>query len=81
VVSGSVLKISLHEWIWLTGCIATVLSFEMMNTAIEKTCDLLHPAIHPTIKVIKDVAAAAVLVVAAGSVIIGAIIFLPKILN
>jgi diacylglycerol kinase len=81
VVFGSVLHVSLQEWMWLIACIATVLSFEMMNTAVEKICNMVQPGFHPTVKLIKDVAAAAVLLVAFFSAVIAAIIFLPKIIH
>ena len=58
-----------------------VLSLELMNTAIEKICDLISKDIHPVIKVVKDISAAAVLIAAIGSLFTGAIIFLPKLLN
>lgn len=74
------LKISAAEWMVVLGCIATVLSFEMINSSIEKLCNLVHPTYHPAVKTIKDMSAGAVLFVAALSAIIGAIIFLPKIL-
>jgi diacylglycerol kinase len=54
---------------------------ELLNTAIEKICDLITKDIHPIIKVIKDIAAAAVLIAAIGSFLSGVIIFLPKILD
>ena len=73
-------KISAAEWIIVLGCIATVLSFEMINSSIEKICNLVHPKYHPAVKTIKDMAAGAVLFVAVISGIIGAIIFIPKIL-
>lgn len=73
-------KISAHEWIVVLGCIASVLSFEMINSSIEKLCNLAHPTTHPAVKIIKDMSAGAVLFVSAISAIIGAIIFLPKIL-
>jgi diacylglycerol kinase len=72
------LKISAAEWMVILACIASVLSFEMINSAIEKLCNLVHPKYHPAIKTIKDVAAGAVLFVAILSAIIGAIIFIPK---
>jgi diacylglycerol kinase len=72
------LKISAAEWIVVLGCAATVLSFEMINSAIEKICNLVHPKYHPAIKTIKDMAAGAVLFVAMASAVIGAIIFLPR---
>ena len=73
-------KISAAEWMIVLGCIATVLSFEMINSAIEKLCNLVHPKYHPAVKTIKDMCAGAVLFVSVFSTIIGGIIFIPKIL-
>jgi diacylglycerol kinase len=73
------LKITAAEWTVVLGCIGTVLSLEMINSAIEKICNLVHPKYHPAVKTIKDMSAGAVLFVSIMSAIIGAIIFLPKI--
>ena len=81
VLLGWGVRLSAAEWIVVLGCIATVLSFEMINSSIEKICNLVHPTHHPAVKTIKDLAAGAVLFIAFISAIIGAIIFLPKILN
>lgn len=67
------------EWIVLLLCIAAVISFEMINTAIEHLCDVIQPRYHPSIKIIKDIAAGAVLVISLISFIISLIIFVPKI--
>ena len=75
------LQISAQQWIIVLLCIAAVLSLEMLNSTIEKLCDLIHPGYHPTIKIIKDVAAGAVLWTSIISAIIGVIIFLPKIFS
>lgn len=75
------LDISFTEWIAICFCIAFVICMEMLNTAIEKLCDVVHKEIHPGIKKVKDIAAGAVLVSAFFSLITGAIIFLPKIIN
>ena len=80
VLLGWILKLSGNEWIVIIGCIAAVLSLEMMNTAIEKLCNHVQPDIHPAIKTIKDIAAGAVLWMAIASAFIGCIIFIPKIL-
>jgi len=80
IVSGIGFKISSTEWIAVFVCIALVLSMEMLNTVIEKLCDVVHPAESHQIKIIKDISAAAVLVGAIASVIIAFIIFLPKII-
>ncbi len=80
IVCGYYFTISATEWIIVLLCIGAVISAEMMNSALEKLCDLVHKEYHPTIKIIKDVAAAAVLWLAIISVIIGIIIFLPKLI-
>jgi diacylglycerol kinase len=73
-------SISGTEWLALLFCIAFVLVMEMMNTAIEKLCDVVHKDFHPGIKKVKDIAAGAVLVAATGALITGLFIFLPKII-
>jgi diacylglycerol kinase len=62
---------------------AAVLVFlaEVINTAIEKTLDLVHPQQSEQVRIIKDMAAGAVLVAAAGAVAIGLPIFLPYIMK
>lgn len=74
------LHVNTYEWALLILCMVMVLALEMMNSAIEKVCNLLHPEKHPQIKIIKDVAAGAVLIAAIGAAIIGIIILLPKLL-
>jgi diacylglycerol kinase len=53
---------------------------ELFNTAIEKLADTVSKDFHPSIKFVKDVSAAAVLLSALAAFITGAIIFLPKLL-
>jgi len=81
IALGVALHISAIEWLFIAGCSMLVLSMELLNTAVEKLCDLVTAEYHPLIKIIKDVAAGAVLISAAGSVLTGIIIFLPKIIN
>lgn len=76
-----VCKLSASEWAAVCFCIAFVIVMEMFNTAVEKLCDVVHKEVHPGIKKVKDIAAGAVLVAALFSLITGAIIFLPKIIN
>lgn len=80
VIFGIAFHISAIEWIAICFCIAFVISMEMLNTAIEKLCDVVHQDVHPGIKLVKDIAAGAVLVSAICSLITGGIIFLPKII-
>ena len=78
VILGIFLNITKYEWIAVLLCIGTVLSAEMMNSAIEKLCDYSQPLFNLQIKIIKDVAAGAVLFISIISAIIGALIFFPK---
>lgn len=80
IITAFILKVNNQEWSLLIICILIVLSLEMLNTALEKICDLIHPEKHPQIKIIKDVAAGAVLLAAIGATVIGLIILLPKLL-
>ena len=63
-----------HAAIILLVCFA-VLSVEMLNTAIEKICDFVHPEFSEHIGLIKDIAAGAVLLLAFVSVIIALLIY------
>lgn len=81
IIAGFTLKLSPMEWIICIILFGFVIALELVNTAIELTVDLAMPEIHPKAKAAKDIAAAAVLVSATCSVIIGLIIFLPKIIN
>ncbi len=78
VAAGFIFGISTQEWLWVLLCIGMVIGLEMVNTAIETLANRVHPDIHPDIKIVKDVAAGAVLWVAVISAVIGVIIFLPK---
>ena len=80
IIAGFVFKISLMEWGLLVLTIFVVLFAEMTNTAVENTVDLVTEEYNEKAKVAKDVASGAVLLTAIMSVIIGLIIFLPKIL-
>ena len=80
VLFGIGFKISDTEWLVVVFCIAFVIAMEMINTAIEKLCDVVHKDFHPQIKIIKDMAAGAVLIAAINSLIMAGIIFVPKII-
>lgn len=78
---GLYFNISTTEWLVIIICCAMVLALELINTAIEKLCDMISKDFHPAIKIVKDTAAGAVLVAAAGSAIAGALIFGPLIIH
>lgn len=63
-----------HSAMILMVCFA-VLSAEMLNTAIEKLCDFVHPDFSKSIGIIKDLAAGAVVLLASISVIVGVLIY------
>jgi len=79
IAAAVVLHASGTEWLAILLCVGTVLSLEMLNSAVEKLCDMVHKEYHPTIKIIKDVAAGAVLLACIISVVVACVIFLPKI--
>ena len=81
VICGVVFTISITEWMFCLVCIAIVTGAEMINTAIENVVDLASPEQHPLAGKAKDIAAGAVLLCAIISVIIGLIIFIPKVLH
>ncbi|MCY7292766.1 MAG: diacylglycerol kinase family protein, partial [Ferruginibacter sp.] len=78
-ISGFALRISSIEWLVILINIGFVLSAELVNTAIEKLCDVTTKEMNPIIKIIKDVAAAAVLLAAITAFICALIIFIPPI--
>ena len=81
VILGFLFKISVSEWAILTITVGLVISFELINTALEAVVDLITDKYHPLAKVAKDTSAAAVLILAIVSIIEGLIIFLPKIIS
>lgn len=59
--------------------IALVLPMELLNTACERVMDMLKPGVHPYAKVVKDLAAGAVLIASLLAALVGAAVFLPHI--
>lgn len=80
IVAGIAFSIGKTEWCLVIVCCILVLILEMINTSIEYLSNRVTQEFSSTIKIVKDVAAGAVLVAAVGSIIIGSIIFIPKIL-
>jgi diacylglycerol kinase len=80
VIAGIFFKISPVEWALIVIQVALVWAAEAFNTSIEKLADLVSPDYHPAIKIVKDTAAAGVLILAISAVVVGAIVFIPKVL-
>jgi diacylglycerol kinase (ATP) len=78
-IIGFIVGLSTTEWIIQTLTIGLILSIESINTAIEEIADFIHPEYHPKIGLIKDIAAGAVFIFAVIAIIIGCIIYFPKI--
>lgn len=78
VGAGFFFDISKIEWMFVVLCIVLVMSAEAFNTALEHLTDLVSPEYHPLAGRAKDVAAGAVTIMAIGAVIVGVIIFCPK---
>ena len=81
IALGFTVSLSSFQWLLVLFCIGLVISLEMINSAIERYCDLITTDFHPGIKIIKDVAAGAVLVASIMSLVIGLIIFIPALVN
>ena len=80
VAMSILLRLSSLEWCLVVIQVGLVWAAEAFNTSIEKLADVVSPEYHPTIKVVKDLAAAGVLILSLSAVIIGGIIFIPKLL-
>ncbi|KMK76655.1 diacylglycerol kinase [Alkalihalobacillus pseudalcaliphilus] len=81
VAMAAWLSFSLTSWMILLLVIAGMFSMEIMNTAVERTVDLITNDFHPLAKRAKDIAASAVLVYTLFSIVIGALLFIPPILE
>ncbi|HEV7424189.1 MAG TPA: diacylglycerol kinase family protein, partial [Candidatus Paceibacterota bacterium] len=79
IILGFYFHISGLEWIAIIFMIGFVFVAEAFNTAIEIDIDLTSPEYHPYARDTKDVAAAAVLLSVFTAIIVGLIVFLPKI--
>lgn len=78
---GWLFRVSSIEWCLLAIAIASVFAAELLNTAFEALCDVVSPDYHPKVERAKDVSAGAVLVMASGAALTGAIIFGPRIVG
>jgi diacylglycerol kinase len=81
VALGIVLKINTLEWCLIIVVIGIVFMTELLNSALETLADLVNPEWNEGIRKAKDYSAAAVLISAIISVVVGGLIFIPKILK
>lgn len=84
VILSIYFKISIAEVLALTLSIGLVVASEMMNTAVEYVCDVARDNLGTDYEVTRnarDVAAGSVLLAAITALVVGLIIFVPKILT
>ena len=80
-IFGIWLQISKTEWMICFILFGLILALELVNTAVEATVDLFTEERKPLAKKAKDAAAGAVLIAAIFAVVIGILIFIPKLLD
>ena len=81
VLLGLWLGLTSLEWAVLAITIALVLALEWVNTSLELAVTLASPEQHPSAKAAKDVAAACVLLGAITSVVVGLLLFAPRLVS
>lgn len=79
VAAGVLLGISPLEWVAVVFAVGLVFGGEIFNSAIEDLSDVVCPEHDERIKKVKDLSAAAVLVTAITALVIGLIVFVPRI--
>jgi diacylglycerol kinase (ATP) len=77
VMLGFYTGINSFEWMAIVFAIGLVWVSEMFNTCIEKLIDFFYPEHHESIRLIKDIAAGAVLVASIIAFVIGLLVFIP----
>ncbi len=81
LIAGFIFQLETYEWVIIAMTIGVVIAGELINTAIEAVVDLVTEEYHPLAKVAKDTSAAAVFILAIMAVVVGIIIFLPKLIG
>ena len=81
LAAGVWLQLPQLQWLLLVLCIATVLSAELFNSALERLARAISAEDHPDIRDALDVASAAVLIAAVGAAIVGLVLLARPILS
>jgi diacylglycerol kinase len=81
VILGIVIDLSFIELSIVFLVIGLVITAEMINTSIENAIDMAMPSIHPLAKASKDIASGAVLFSAIIAIIVGSLIYIPKLIE
>lgn len=78
IAAALAMGMSLVEWALLLVCVASVLTAEMFNSALESMARAFERHPDPHVGDALDIASAAVLVCSVGAAVVGALIFLNK---
>lgn len=81
LICGLIFQVSSFEWCLLVIVISIVFVTETLNTSVENIMDFVSEKRDERIKRIKDLSAAAVLIAVLGTIVVGLIIFLPKLIS
>jgi diacylglycerol kinase len=81
IAAGIYFNISATEWLVLILTIVLVMSLEIINSILERVIDIIKPSVNQYVKEMKDMIAGSVLLAAIAAVVVGLIIFVPKILG
>ena len=81
IIAGFIFRISLGQWSIMLIALVVILAFELVNTAIEAIVDMVTLEFNPLAKIAKDCGSAATFVTSFIGIIIGCVIFIPKILK
>ncbi|MBI2009641.1 MAG: diacylglycerol kinase family protein [Candidatus Chisholmbacteria bacterium] len=80
ILAGLFFGLSPVEWLIIIFTFSLVFTTEMINTALESMTDLIEEKNHQSAKIAKDVSAGMVLISALAAVVVGLVIFIPKLL-
>jgi diacylglycerol kinase len=78
VVAAIVLGLEKWEWLFMFSAIFLVLTMEMLNTSLERVVDLFTLEFHPMARLAKNAAAGAALLAAIYALVVGILIFIPR---
>lgn len=82
IMLGLALKLAVNDWLWLFAAIFSVVGSEVLNSIVENVVDLIvGPQFNELAKRAKDIAAGGVLLSALFAVIIGALVFIPQVIE
>lgn len=81
IILGILFKISLIQWGMLLISLGAILFIELLNTAIEAVVDMITIEFNPLAKIAKDCGSAAAYVATIIAIVIGCVIFIPKVIG